>query len=388
MNRIIIYVACFLGILFSCSEKKSDELIKINPNNYILQSLSMVDLSNDIQYIPLSNDQVISNIFEIEMLEDKIFIVANNCILSFNIDGSFDRFIGKQGHGPGEYNHSSIFTVDKQGKMVYVYDRPHILQYSFEGDFIRKITFENSIKDFYSILYKNDKLYLFEYLYYGQSKYNWLILDKNGNEIASKLNSIEPFKTRIPGPSKTSYEFGRDIRYWNMYNDTIFTLRDTVYEPYILFDKGGFRYPIQSSDWFEHERYWFPNQIIETEKYIFINSWWKTCDQLFCLDKKNGKMILVDKEPFKASEAPLLTFGIENNLDGGPCLEPFYYVQTDSDEYLVSWFGAFELKAHVASEAFKNSTPKYPEKKRELEQLANSLNDNDNPVLMLVKLKE
>ncbi len=28
------------------------------------------------------------------------------------------------------------------------------------------------------------------------------------------------------------------------------------------------------------------------------------------------------------------------------------------------------------------------EKKKELEQLANSLNENDNPVLMLVKLKE
>ena len=31
---------------------------------------------------------------------------------------------------------------------------------------------------------------------------------------------------------------------------------------------------------------------------------------------------------------------------------------------------------------------KYPEKKKQLEELANSLNENDNPVLMLVKLKE
>ena len=31
---------------------------------------------------------------------------------------------------------------------------------------------------------------------------------------------------------------------------------------------------------------------------------------------------------------------------------------------------------------------KYPEKKKQLEQLANSLDENDNPVLMLVKLKE
>ncbi len=38
--------------------------------------------------------------------------------------------------------------------------------------------------------------------------------------------------------------------------------------------------------------------------------------------------------------------------------------------------------------AFKNSNPKYPEKKKELEALAASLNENDNPVLMLAKLKK
>jgi hypothetical protein len=47
----------------------------------------------------------------------------------------------------------------------------------------------------------------------------------------------------------------------------------------------------------------------------------------------------------------------------------------------------FKLKVLISSEAFKNSSPKYPEKKKELEQLANSLDENDNPILMLVKLK-
>lgn len=40
------------------------------------------------------------------------------------------------------------------------------------------------------------------------------------------------------------------------------------------------------------------------------------------------------------------------------------------------------------SNEFINPTSKYPEKKKELERLANSLSENDNPVLMLVKLKE
>ena len=55
---------------------------------------------------------------------------------------------------------------------------------------------------------------------------------------------------------------------------------------------------------------------------------------------------------------------------------------------LISWIDTIKVKAHVASEAFKNSTPKYPEKKKELEKLANSLKETDNPVLMLVRLKK
>lgn len=42
----------------------------------------------------------------------------------------------------------------------------------------------------------------------------------------------------------------------------------------------------------------------------------------------------------------------------------------------------------VDTKAFKTSTPKFPEKKKELEKLAYSLDENDNPVLMFVKLKE
>jgi tRNA(Phe) wybutosine-synthesizing methylase Tyw3 len=54
---------------------------------------------------------------------------------------------------------------------------------------------------------------------------------------------------------------------------------------------------------------------------------------------------------------------------------------------LVSWTYSYLLKDHVTSVAFKKYNPKFPEKKKELERLANSLNENDNPVLMLVKLR-
>jgi hypothetical protein len=57
------------------------------------------------------------------------------------------------------------------------------------------------------------------------------------------------------------------------------------------------------------------------------------------------------------------------------------------DSTIIGCVEARQLKAHVASETFKNSKPLYPEKKKELEMLANKLKETDNPVLVLVRLK-
>ncbi len=77
--------------------------------------------------------------------------------------------------------------------------------------------------------------------------------------------------------------------------------------------------------------------------------------------------------------------GLINDLDGGPNILP----QTVKDNNtLVAWIEAIQLKNYIASETFKNSKPKYPGKKKELEKLANSLKETDNPVLVLVSLKK
>ena len=77
--------------------------------------------------------------------------------------------------------------------------------------------------------------------------------------------------------------------------------------------------------------------------------------------------------------------GLTNDLDGGVNFWPRTII---NDSTFVSWIEASKLKEYIASNEFKESNPKYPEKKEELEKLANSLKDTDNPVLMLVRLKE
>jgi hypothetical protein len=71
-------------------------------------------------------------------------------------------------------------------------------------------------------------------------------------------------------------------------------------------------------------------------------------------------------------------------MEGGPNVLP---LTIKDDNTIITLIDALALKKHISSEAFKNSTPKYPEKK-ELEKLAASIKDTDNPVLVLVRLKK
>ena len=56
-------------------------------------------------------------------------------------------------------------------------------------------------------------------------------------------------------------------------------------------------------------------------------------------------------------------------------------------DMLFSFVEAHALKKHVASEEFKNAKVKYPEKKERIKELSDSLDDMDNPVLVMVRLK-
>lgn len=128
----------------------------------------------------------------------------------------------------------------------------------------------------------------------------------------------------------------------------------------------------------QYENILWVRRVFETINFLFVEYRISKDKQIYHLikEKKNGKEWTFDPE-----------VGLINDIDGGPSFKPELYFTRNKTEYLVIWINAFELKAHVESEAFKVFTPKYPEKKKELEQLAAKIDENDNPVLMLVKLK-
>ena len=180
-------------------------------------------------------------------------------------------------------------------------------------------------------------------------------------------------------------------------NETLFRIINDKLEPIYHFKLGKYAYLINDQklpykdliqNW---SNYIFINKVFETKNHFFVecdlgkhtpNNIAQLHQPVLGVYTKIDNQFFFIKAQDKDSVKPE---SIYNNVDAGPSFFPMVSV---NDSTLAMWIDANQLKAHIASKAFKISTPKYPAKKKELERLANSLDENDNPVLMLVKLKE
>jgi hypothetical protein len=384
-------IVLILIFITSCNNSEEEHFV-FNPHEFSENKFSLSMIAEDVNYIPLDDSIPIESIYSMRINKRGIFLSTKNPgILHLDFNGKYVCIIAHKGRGPGEYHYGMNFTVDEKNEMVFVVDRQKIKLYSLNGNFVRDI----STKEFIygtagGIEIFNSRIFLADYGTYGDFKFNWIVLDTLGNLIAKKYNTIQPLGSMISG---RTYNFKNKLFYYNYLNDTIFTiLPDLQFKAAYLFSKGDFRWPdnLVLKSLSQGYKLFKPGCMFETKNYIFMEYSFQDRWAILLIDKKTKKMY----QGYKEKKIGIVNYAasILNDIDGGLPSSPehssyFYYFDNDN-EYIVTFIYPFELKEHISSNEFKNSTPKFPEKKKELEKLANSLNENDNPVLMLVKLKE
>ena len=371
----------FSLFLLSCAPSKN-KLREIDPLSFQEKHISLSDIADDITYIPLDNSCLISNLSEIELTDSLIYLSSatpdDGGIYVYNWQGLLiNKIEDILGNGPGECTYINDFTIDSYRDRIYILDgmQKEIEVYSKKYKYIKTISLQRKVTGFPSdIAFWNSTLVLG---YSGSEEYNWAIIDTLGNVVSKKKNALYPYKCNV-GLLGGFYKYRDKINFWDPFNDTIFTIsHDWEYQAAYLLKRGEKWAPPMINDISSFNSLFKIHKIYETKRYMYILNSYNLKARVGLYDKKNSKKYMASGS------------GISNTIDGGVdfwnCIT---YYKKDNTEYLVMSVYPYELKAHVASEAFKTSTPKYPEKKKQLEQLANSLDDNDNPVLMLVKLKE
>jgi hypothetical protein len=421
--KIVFFLPIFLTFVFSCKNHYYTnceiKTIDVESNLYNYSSmLLLADVASDIQYVTLGrgSECMIDEILYVDISENHILVKAKNGIFLFTKNGEFLREISHKGKGPFEYILSAIPRMFNDSIFIPTLIPGGLFVFDLNGNPVSSI---NLPWESFNPRYDN---WFYEFPHFilqvpnasGKEKYRLIKVDINGDTVKTYRNTTffnGPSINRAGGTMITSnqfYSFNNSIRYKEQLNDTLWQLTDTCLAPLYVFKRGRFGVPneYRGLPLEEYQRRAKDEiaiaRVLESEDYVFYKIRFNNypfdfyraiitdvhgehkipCQVLGCYNKKTKQTFIV--EPTSPGEQIEPT-GIHNDFDGGINFLPKSAI---NENEFVSWFEAHELKKYIATQAFKTSTPKYPEKKRELEKLANGLTDNDNPVLMLVKLKE
>ena len=95
-------------------------------------------------------------------------------------------------------------------------------------------------------------------------------------------------------------------------------------------------------------------------------------------DISNKKTLFLDTDPVSGM------LGLFNDLDGGLSFWPRYYT---SDNELIDVWQSYEMKELLTEEYFAAHEIKNPQAHQKLKELLKNLDEEDNPVIVIAKLK-
>jgi len=400
ITNMIVFIRILINILFltSCQDtniKDNNQIVTFNLKQ--LPKITTLKLSDlgfiDIEYIPLeTNEQsLISGTNNLitgnEIIVGERFYIVKflNTILKFQNNGTFATRIGKEGRGPNEFVvaydvivndiDQSIFLLCDRGSKFNIYNE--------RGEFVK--TFYTPFCS-YEFTFTESGILCYSENHFGNFQTSYNFIDTIGRSIKSFPNKY-PFNNHnsyFLWHENLFYRFNNKLFKKEVYSDTIYVFEDMSFKPHLVIDVGEKLLTPNARSEFEGlylaKNYISPLKLFEFGDYVYYEFVYKFAlpeDVLifsFIGSKKNNFRAIINTGQ-----------GIINDLDGGPNILP----KTIKDDYtIIALVDALQLKTHVSTEAFKNSKPKYPEKKKELEKLANGLKETDNPVLVSVRLKK
>jgi hypothetical protein len=412
-------------ITLSCCNRELNkntqlEFIDIESNINKMEIVKLSQFTDNIKYLALETyqDMIFQGIWDCIFSDSLILAYDRNKCLLYDLDGKFITKIGSYGKGPGEYSYIKNVAFGINGNIL-IQNQQDLLEYTLDGSFV------NQYRKSFRLNYKEDMnkwVVVEDSLIFGHVANSTGLIENKAFTI-NKYGTIKYdyknyiiFKRNLPQTGHIEdfahiYRFDKLVYYKECFNDTLFSLNNKFeLTPMIAFNLGRYKMPtsirtlkLQFQNFMEYITLW---EVFQTEDYLLLRcdfgnrfpakritsyypypapglspSWYNTTDILGIYNKHTGKLIFCKPSN---TDNPLFTSGLYNDIDCGPRFFPKAMI---NDSTMVMWIEAKQIKDHVTSNDFINNVPKYPEKKKKLEKLANKLTEFDNPVLMLVTFR-
>ena len=404
--------------------------IEKNINSFKFVMLS--EIADDIKYIPLEtgNISMIRFIQKLIVLDDRFIIVESNSCKAFDKEGNFICEYGSPGKGPGQFLYISSVSVDTDNKRIYISSFPKLLiEYSYSGDYMRTIEIPSEMID--SIEQSAIYTTVGDNIYFGlTSKNHSKLVAFNDNKKVQAVYqdyfndpALKGNMLAYLGVNNPLLILGNNIIFKDGLCDTAFYLTvDLHRKPAYYFHFGKYSHLIDylrsvsdyknSEELKESLNHIQIRDLKETDEFLLFTcsfgnhlpkSEYITVDEpqntgghinaqflgyvnpVYGMYNRNSSELVFLRRSSDYFIDKVGITGFVNDIDGGV---PFWPVAQPYGKQLACTVNAYDLKAYIAGETFKNSKPKYLEKKNALKRFADSLNYDDNPVLMIVTVKE
>ncbi|MDR1180924.1 MAG: 6-bladed beta-propeller [Bacteroidales bacterium] len=417
MKKIFILIY-LLSIFTGCSDEIKTEkypIIDLVGSVEKYQRVFCSDYFSSIDLIPLeTNEECLLRIGPSPkiILKDSFIFMSGDCLYAFDRSGKFLNQIGRKGQGPGEYLYSSSFFLNTDKSVLYVEDLYKILEYDSNGNHIRTMhTPKLNDKGLINLSYVGDDLFIGSMFNDGKNKYKYCLFDKNG-EISECFPNYVFFNREKERAS--TYDRALDpihvdnqLYLKDYINDTLYSLEKSKLQPAYIFELGKYSYPIEYLETFNIENPHPLNSfifgtglgIVGTPKFFFYNI---RVPDLFSKPKAKpryspllNKLIpnesyvygiynIEQKTNILLDTDEHFQKGFVNDLNGGLPFIPKYYA--GNNIVVDVWFPE-DMKEMLSEEYFASQTIKDQQVYQKLKELLKDLKEDDNPVVVVAKLK-
>ena len=389
MKKAIFISIISLLITAGCGRNKqsNDELITVDvtKTNYPKKELILQDFM-DVEYIPLETNNYFLNQGFVQAIDKEIILVRNynqdGDIFVYDWTGKALRKINRKGQGGEEYTNILGITLDEDNNEMYVNNhRARKIQvYDLFGKFKRSLKHQGDAEPlYYTDIFNYDKDHLICYDEFNE-KIAFLLMSKHDGSINQKI--IIPFKERKllwmiifdeasnknlgenPGPHLSIIPFNGNWMLLELSSDTVYKLLpDYSLRPFIARTP-----PVQSMD---------PEVFLLlrflSDRYIFM----ETIKKEYNFNTGRGfprSFMMYDKQ-----EKDFFRYNVYNG-DYSTKKEIYMNLLRPVNNEIESWQA---LEAHNLVEDYKKGILK-----GKLKEIAATLHEDDNPVIMLIKHKK
>jgi hypothetical protein len=374
------------------------------PHISALKPLLLSDIADSIEYVQLeaTDDCLLPRWVGIHRrLAGGCLFIGGDLIYKFDATtGKYLCTIGSRGQGPEEYASIQRLSILEDRQVVVIRDsgREYLTEFGFDGKYrgripltfrgdslltgcsglLRLIGFDDRYAAYYSHITPAS----------NACQPNELILYDNKDEkiIAAVPNTLGgtyvDFAAKFPILMSGSLQ-DNTLYYKSFYNDTMYVIgKDTGINPFAVISLGDKKLPdeaLLSRNWraLMKGKLMINNVHVNRDCIVFecFTGWTPDTQYFLCkYDKATGNVTYH-------------SFYVMNDLDGGGNLIDFYglwegivpvYMQGDFEE----------VQRDIYFSSADKSQLKYPDMKDAFEQMQQARDEDDNPLLMILKLKK